>query len=397
MARTFKHLETKAVHAGVPSPRPGGAVVMPVFQSAMFESAGASSYHDLKYIRLNNTPTQTALHGKLAALESGEAAVATSSGMAAIATTLLTVLAPGDHLLAQDCLYGGTHDLLTTELKQLGIETDFIDADDLSTWAGLLRANTRAIYVETISNPLMRVPDLDSVVQFGRSQGLISLIDNTFATPVNFRPLERGFDLVLHSCTKYLNGHSDIVAGAVIGSKVWIDRITHRLNHLGGSLDPHACFLLDRGLKTLVLRVRHQCESALAISRRLESHLMVARVNYPGLASHPQHTRARSLLEGFSGMLSFELKGGAEAADRFMNLTTLPILAPSLGGPETLLTRPALTSHAGMRPADRLNAGISDGLIRMSVGLEACDEIADDLMQALEAMSREQVVSSTSG
>ena len=391
MGRTFKHLETKAVHAGVPSPRPGGAVVMPIFQSAMFESAGASGYHDLKYIRLNNTPTQTALHGKLAALENGEAAVATSSGMAAIATALLTVLAPGDHLLAQDCLYGGTHDLLTTELKQLGIETDFIDADDASTWAAKLKPNTRAVYVETISNPLMRVPDLDSIVRFAQSQGLISLIDNTFATPVNFRPLERGFDLVLHSCTKYLNGHSDIVAGAVVGSKAWIDRITHRLNHLGGSLDPHACFLLDRGLKTLVLRVRHQCGSALAISRRLESHPMVARVNYPGLPSHPQHTRARNLLEGFSGMLSFELKGGAEAADRFMNLTTLPILAPSLGGPETLLTRPALTSHAGMRPADRLSAGISDGLIRMSVGLEACDEIADDLTQALEAMSREQV------
>ena len=394
MERTFRHLETKAVHAGMPSPRPGGAVIMPIFQSAMFEYAGEGSYHDLKYIRLNNTPTQTALHGKLAALENGEAALVASSGMAAIATTLLTVLAPGDHLLAQDCLYGGTHDLLTTELKQLGIDTDFIDGDDPSSWPRLLRANTRAIYVETISNPLMRVPDLDRVAQFATSHGLVSLIDNTFATPVNFRPLERGFDLVLHSCTKYLNGHSDIVAGAVIGSKAWIERITHRLNHLGGSLDPHACFLLDRGLKTLVLRVRHQCQGALAISRRLESHPMVDRVNYPGLTSHPQHSRARSLLEGCSGMLSFELKGGAPAADRFMNLTTLPIVAPSLGGAETLLTRPAVTSHAGMRPEERLKAGITDGLIRMSVGLESCDEILDDLMQALEAVSRERVASS---
>jgi len=394
MERTFKHLETKAVHAGMPSPRPGGAVIMPIFQSAMFEYAGEGSYHDLKYIRLNNTPTQAALHGKLAALENGEAALVASSGMAAIATTLLTVLAPGDHLLAQDCLYGGTHDLLTTELKQMGIDTDFIDADDPSSWPRLLRANTRAIYVETISNPLMRVPDLDRVAQFATSHGLVSLIDNTFATPVNFRPLERGFDLVLHSCTKYLNGHSDIVAGAVIGSKAWIERITHRLNHLGGSLDPHACFLLDRGLKTLVLRVRYQCQGALAISRRLESHPMVDRVNYPGLTSHPQHTRARSLLEGCSGMLSFELKGGAPAADRFMSLTTLPIVAPSLGGAETLLTRPAVTSHAGMRPEERLKAGITDGLIRMSVGLEACDEILDDLVQALEAVSRERVASS---
>jgi cystathionine beta-lyase/cystathionine gamma-synthase len=393
MGRTFKHLETKAVHAGVPSPRTGGAVIMPIFQSAMFEYAGEGSYHDLKYIRLNNTPTHIALHGKLAALESGEAAVVTSSGMAAIATTLLTVLKPGDHVLAQNCLYGGTHDLLTTELKQLGIDSDFIDADDPSSWPSLLRANTRAIYVETMSNPLMHVPDLESVVRFATSHGLTSLIDNTFATPVNFRPLEHGFDLVLHSCTKYLNGHSDIVAGAVIGSKTWIERITHRLNHLGGSLDPHACFLLDRGLKTLVLRVRHQCESALTISRGIVSHPMVKRVNYPGLTSHPQHTRALRLLEGFSGMLSFELEGGAAAADRFMSRTTLPILAPSLGGPETLLTRPALTSHAGMTPEERLDAGVTDGLIRMSVGLEACDEILDDLLAALEATSHEGVAS----
>lgn len=395
MGRTFKHLETKAVHAGVPSPRIGGAVIMPIFQSAMFEYAGETSYHDLKYIRLNNTPTQAALHGKLASLESGEAAVATASGMAAISTTLLTVLAPGDHLLAQDCLYGGTHDFMTQELKQLGIETDFIDPDGPPSWKKVLRANTRAIYVETISNPLMRVPDLEAVVQFAKSHGLVSLIDNTFATPVNFRPLERGFDLALHSCTKYLNGHSDIVAGAAIGSTTWIERITHRLNHLGGSLDPHACFLLDRGLKTLVLRVRHQCESALAISRQLESHPIVAGVNYPGLTSHPQHERARRLFEGCSGMLSFELKGGADAADRFMRLTTLPILAPSLGGPETLLTRPALTSHAGMQRDDRLKAGITDGLVRMSVGLEARDEIIEDLLQALEAVGRQAVAVST--
>jgi cystathionine beta-lyase/cystathionine gamma-synthase len=390
---TFKHLATKAVRAGVPSPRVAGAVVTPIFQSAMFEYAGETSYHDLKYLRLNNTPTQTALHGKLAALESGEAAVATASGMAAIATTLLTVLAPGDRLLAQDCLYGGTHDLLTGELRQLGIETDFINADDPSSWERALRPSTRAIYVETISNPLMRVPHLDEVVRFSAAHGLVSLVDNTFATPVNYRPLERGFDLVLHSCTKYMNGHSDIVAGAVVGSQAWIERVTHRLNHLGGSLDPHACFLLDRGLKTLVLRVRHQGESALEISRRLERHPMIAAVNYPGLAAHPQHARARQLFDGFGGMLSFELEGGAAAADRFMKLTTLPILAPSLGGPETLLTRPALTSHAGMPPDDRRALGIADGLIRMSVGLEACDEIAEDLEQALEVMRRQTVAS----
>jgi cystathionine beta-lyase/cystathionine gamma-synthase len=357
---------------------------MPIFQSAMFEYAGETSYHDLKYIRLNNTPTHAALHAKLAAIEGGEAALVAASGMAAITTTLLTVLRPGDHLLAQDCLYGGTHDFLTTEFAQFGIATDFIDADDPATWERLLRPTTRAIYVESLTNPLLQVADLEAMVRFARAHGLVSMIDNTFTSPVNFRPLEHGFDLSLHSCTKYLNGHSDIVAGAVIGSAAWIDRITRRLNHLGGALDPHACFLLDRGLKTLVVRVRHQNESALQIASRLERHAAIARVNYAGLEGHPRHQRARALFDGFSGMLSFELHGGADAADRFMRQTRLPIIAPSLGGPETLLTRPSLTSHAGMSLEDRRKAGISDGLIRMSVGLEDPEEIVEDLLQALE-------------
>jgi len=384
---TFKHLETKVVRAGTPSPRINGAVVTPIFQSAMFEYAGETSYHDLKYIRLNNTPTHTALHAKLAALENGEAALAAASGMAAISTTLLTVLAPGDHLLAQDCLYGGTLDLLNTELAALGIETTFIDADDPGSWPALVRPKTRAIYVESLTNPLLQIADLEAVVQFAKAHRLISLIDNTFATPVNFLPIERGFDLVLHSATKYLNGHSDIVAGVVIGSRHWIERITHRLNHLGGSLDPHAAFLLDRGLKTLVVRMRYQNASAQRIAERLHRHPAVVRVNYAGLASHARHERARRLFGGFSGMLSFEVNGDAVAADHFMTDTTLPIIAPSLGGTETLLTRPALTSHAGMDPEQRRRSGISDGLIRMSVGLESTDEIIDDLLQALEGVA----------
>ena len=383
--KPFTHLETKVVRAGSPSPRIEGAVVTPIFQSAMYEYAGETSYHDLKYIRLNNTPTHSVLHAKLAAMENGDAALAAASGMAAISTTLLTVLAPGDHLLAQDCLYGGTLDLLQTELAALGIETTFIDADVPASWPALIRPNTRAIYVESLTNPLLQIADLDAVVQFAREHRLVSLIDNTFATPVNFQPLDHGFDLVLHSATKYLNGHSDIVAGAVIGARHWIERITHRLNHLGGSLDPHAAFLLDRGLKTLVVRVRYQNDSAQQIAERLHGHRAVACVNYAGLASHPRHERARRLFRGFSGMLSFEMKGGAGAAERFMARTTLPIIAPSLGGPETLLTRPVLTSHAGMDPERRRNAGISDGLIRMSVGLEATEEIVDDLLHALES------------
>jgi cystathionine beta-lyase/cystathionine gamma-synthase len=383
MSRRFKQLETNVVRAGEPERRIEGAVTMPIFQSAMFEYAGETSYHDLKYIRLNNTPTHMVLHAKLAAMEGAEAALVAASGMAAISTTLLTVLKPGDHLLAQDCLYGGTHDLLTQECAAFGIETSFIDADDPASWSGLVTPRTRAIYVETLTNPLLQVADLEAVVRFAKARGLVSLIDNTFATPVNFRPLEHGFDLSLHSGTKYLNGHADIVAGAVMGSAAWIERITHRLNHLGGSLDPHACFLLDRGLKTLVVRVQYQNQSAQSIAERLERHPAVSRVNYAGLQSHPRHQRARALFSGFSGMLSFELHGGAEAANQFMAHTTLPVLAPSLGGTETLLTRPAVTSHAGMPREERLKAGISDGLIRMSVGLESTEEIVEDLFQAL--------------
>jgi len=385
MTRVYKHLETKLIHAGEPEPLIGGAVSMPIFQSATFEYTGQTSYHDIKYIRLNNTPNHIALHEKLASLENGEAALVTASGMAAISTALLTVLSSGDHLLVQDCLYGGTHDFITKDFATFGIAFDFINGDDPGSWEGKLRPTTKAIYVETIANPLLQVADLKAVVEFATSHGLISLIDNTFASPFNFRPPEWGFDLSLHSCTKYLNGHSDIVAGALIGHAELIERIRHKLNHLGGSLDPHACFLLHRGMKTLAVRMRYQNESALRIARFLEDHKAVEKVNYPGLESHPGHGRARELFDGFSGMLSFELKNGVEAAERFMQNTTLPIIAPSLGGVETLITRPATTSHAGLSPEDRRKLGISDGLIRVSVGIEATEDIIEDFERALKA------------
>src|SRR2546423_4278924 len=253
----YERIETKIIHAGEVSPRIYGAVAMPIFQSAMFEYAGETSYHDIKYIRLNNTPNHQVLHEKLAALENAEAALVTASGMAAISTTLLTVLGAGDHLLAQDCLYGGTHDLLTKEFARFGLSYDFI-GDDTDSWAAQLRPNTRAIYVEAMTNPTLQVADLKSVVRFAKAHGLVTIIDNTFASPINFRPAELGFDLSLHSGTKYLNGHSDIVAGAVIGSRAWVEKITHKLNHLGGSMDPHAALLLHRGMKTLALLRRHQ-------------------------------------------------------------------------------------------------------------------------------------------
>src|SRR5580658_10600845 len=381
MNDAYRRLETQLVHAGEPTPRFAGAVEMPIFQSATYEYAGEGSYHDVRYLRTNNTPSQLALHAKLAALEGAEAALVTASGMAAISTTLLSVLAPGDHLLAQRCLYGGTHDLVTHELARLGIEHDFIDADRRDSWRELLRPNTRAIYVEALTNPLLEVADLEGVVQFARAHRLLSLIDNTFATPVNFRPLSAGFDLVLHSATKYLNGHADIVAGAVAGSAALIERIRQRANHLGGSLDPHAAFLLKRGLKTLALRVRYQNDSAQQLAQFLSEQRAVARVYYAGLASHPRHERARRLFAGFGGVLSFELAG--DTADEFTRRVRIPAIAPSLGGVHTLLTRPATTSHAGLSREERQRLGISDALLRLSVGIEATEDLLEDLQQAL--------------
>lgn len=383
LGKVFKSIDTKLIHAGEPTPRILGSVSMPIFQSAMFEYAGEKDYHELKYIRLNNTPNHVALHEKLAALENAEAALVTSSGMSAISTALLTVLSTGDHLLVQDCLYGGTHDFVTKDLGTFGISYDFIDGDNPRSWKEKLRPNTKAIYVETMTNPLLQIADHGMVVEFAKQHGLISLIDNTFASPINFRPPEHGYDLSLHSCTKYLNGHSDIVAGAVIGRSELIDRVKHKLDHLGGSLDPHACSLLHRGMKTLALRVRYQNESTLKIAAFLEKHRAVEKVNFPGLEKHPQHARARDLFNGFGGMLSFELKGGVQTAKQFMKRTILPVIAPSLGGVETLLTLPSETSHSGMRPEDRKALGISDGLVRMSVGIEGTEDIIEDFQSAL--------------
>jgi cystathionine beta-lyase/cystathionine gamma-synthase len=385
-----RRLETRLIHAGEPSPRIAGAVAMPIFQSSTFQFESASGYHDVRYLRLSNTPSHLAVQAKLAAIEGGEAALVAGSGMAAISATLLSHLEAGDHLLAQRDLYGGTHALITRDLPRFGIEHTLIDACDPTSWEAALRPRTRAIYVEAISNPLLRVGDLPAVAAFAHAQGLVSIIDSTFASPVSLRPLEHGFDLVVHSCTKYLNGHTDIVAGAVIGGASRVEAAKRTLDHLGGALDSHACFLLQRGLKTLALRVRHQCRSALAIARWLEAHPAVSAVHYPGLERHPDHARARALLAGFGGMLSFELAGGVEAAERMIPRLALAIHAPSLGGVETLITRPSTTSHAGLTPEERQAAGVSDGLIRLSVGIEATEDLIDDLARALEPADPER-------
>jgi len=383
MSERKRHIDTKLIHEGEPSPRIEGAVMMPIFQSSTFESAGGDSYDTMKYIRLSNTPNHEVLHNKLSALENADAALVTASGMAAISTALFTLLKPGGHLLAQNVLYGGTLGLLATQFEALGLSYDFIDGSDPSSWESKLKPNTKGIYVETISNPLMGVPELSVVTEFAKSHKLISMIDNTFASPVNFRPAEWGFDLSFHSGTKYLGGHSDIVAGAVIGRQDLVREIFVNLKYYGGSLDPHACFLLHRGLKTLGVRVRQQNDNALAVAQFLEDHSAIAAVNYPGLPSSPHHARAKQFFDGFGGMLSFEPADGAEAAKRIMDNVEIPIVAPSLGGVESLLSRPVTTSHLAVPPQERAALGISDGLIRMSVGIESADDLIDDFSRAI--------------
>jgi len=377
-------LNTKLIHAGEPKKRYGGAVSMPIFQSSTFEFGGQTDYHDLKYIRLNNTPNHIVLHEKLAALEGAEAALVTASGMAAISASFLTFLKSGDHFLAHESLYGGTHDLINKDFPDLGIECDFIDGCDPNGWEEKLRLETKLIYVETITNPLLDVLDLNAVVAFAKKNNLLSLIDNTFASPVNYRPIQNGFDLSLHSATKYLNGHTDIVAGAVIGSKELVTQIRHKLNHLGGALDPNACFLMHRGMKTLGLRMERQNFNSLEVAKFLDGHPRVAKVNHPGLESSGSYDRANELLDGTSGMVSFEIDGSVEDANLFMSHLDLFINTASLGGVESLVTRPVQTSHSGMAPEERMAAGIKDELIRLSIGIEDAEDLIADLGQALE-------------
>ena len=380
-----KNIETQIIHGGDIRPRFGGALNLPIFQSSTYEYEGQTNYNDVKYIRINNTPNHTLIHDRLAIIEGGEQALVTSSGMAAISTTLLALLSSGDHLLAQKCLYGGTHDLLTKDFQGFGLEYDFIDDSDPSSWEKKLRPRTKAIYVESMTNPLLEVADFEAVITFARKHKLIAIIDNTFASPINFRPLELGFDLSLHSCTKYLNGHSDIVGGACIGSAQLIEKIRLKLNHLGGCMDPHSIFLLTRGIKTLALRVKQQNDNALKLSKFLAAHPKVEQVHYPGLETHSSHALARRFFSGFGGVLSFSLKDASpEAADRLINSLDLPLSAPSLGGVESLITRPATTSHGGMSEQDRKKLGITDGLIRVSVGIEYIDDLIADFSQALE-------------
>jgi len=385
-AKRFKTVDTNAVHAGAPEPSIEGAVIAPVFQSANYLMAEEDSYDAVRYIRLSNSPNHLLLQARLAVLESGDAALVTGSGMAAISAAILAFVSQGEHLLAQRTLYGGTQSFLDEDAPRFGIDTSVIDIADprgAVAWRQQLRPDTKLVYVESISNPLMEVGDLEAVVAFARQHDLVTIIDNTFATPVNFRPLEIGIDLVVHSATKYLNGHSDIVAGAVIGSQEKVGRVRHLLLHLGGALDPHACFLLERGLKTLPLRVRRQGATAQRLAEMLSRRPEVRKVNYPGLESDPGHAYAGRLFSGFGGMLSFYLEEAARA-ESFLTRVQIPLHAPSLGGVETLVVQPSRSTHLGQTEEDRERLGITDELVRISVGIEDPDELEADFVQALE-------------
>lgn len=376
-------LATRAVHSGEPERRPGAPITTPVYHSSMFLTGELGRYDDIHYIRSSNMPSHTAVARKLADLEGAEAGLVTASGMAAIVPSLLVALGRGGHLIAQSTLYGGTHSFVTHDLPDFGLSSTFIDATNPAGWESALRKETKAVYVEALTNPRLEVADLPGIARFAKAHGLVSIIDSTFATPVNLRPIELGFDLVIHSATKYLNGHSDLVAGCVVGRSALIEQVRHKLIHLGGNADPNACFLLQRGVKTLALRMAAHNEGALQVARWLERHAKVAKVHYPGLPSHPQHERAKGLFQGFGGMMSFELEADASQADAFLRRLRLVVHTVSLGGVETLATRPAATSHASLSAEERAKAGIPDGLIRLSVGIEAPADVIADLEQAL--------------
>jgi len=387
----YKTLQTQLIHAGGLSPRASGAVITPIFQSANYEQQDPDTYAAVTYMRLNNTPNHQVLARRIAAIEGTESATVAASGMAAITAALLSILGRGDHLLIQKNVYGGTRTFVSQDAPRFGIAHTDIDPTRPEDWEAALTPTTKAIYIEGVSNPLLGVADVDAIVAFAKRHGLVTLIDNTFLSPVLFRPAEHGIDIVLHSATKYLNGHSDIVAGVVAGSVSHVDAVVHQLNHFGGSLDAHACFLLERGMKTLALRVRHQAASAQKVAEALRSHPAVEQVIYPGLPEHPGHARARALFDGFGAMVSFRV-GDGDLAGRFISSVRIPVHAASLGGVESLVVQPSRSTHLGMPAASREALGITDDLVRISVGIEDTDELVGDLLQALDVASGHQRV-----
>ncbi|MYB05575.1 MAG: aminotransferase class I/II-fold pyridoxal phosphate-dependent enzyme [Gemmatimonadetes bacterium] len=376
---------TDAVHAGQPVPRPGEPVVNPIVRSSTFHWSGPGDGIDLLYSRYGNNPNQRAVAGKIAALEGTEDALALASGMAAISMTLLAAAGSGDHVVASRHLYGATHALLTDELPRRGITTTFVDPHDASAWQAALTPRTRVVLIELPTNPTLRVFPVGPPREAARSAGALLAADMTFATPINIRAAEHGVDAVIHSATKYLGGHSDLIAGVVAGSAALIARIAKMMKLYGGSIDPQAAWLLERGIRTLPVRMERHNRTALALARWFSGIEGVRQVIHPGLPSHPDHECAARMLDGYGGMVSIVLEGGGEAADRFCSHLRLAAPAPSLGGVETLVSQPRHTSHVDLSSAERHALGIPDGFVRISVGLEDLEDLKADFSAAVAA------------
>ncbi|HNR74198.1 MAG TPA: PLP-dependent aspartate aminotransferase family protein [Cyclobacteriaceae bacterium] len=367
---------TLSVHAGSIGDTLYGGVVTPIYPSSAYDYEA-----EVRYPRYYNTPNQKAVVDKLVALENGEDGLIFSSGMAAIMTSLFAMIKAGDHVLFQNDLYGGTHHAALHELERYGMEYSMVDVSDLKRFEKAIRKNTKVIYVETPSNPLLKITDLKGVAKLAKKYGIVTIIDNTFASPVNQNPIDLGIDVVTHSGTKYIGGHSDICCGAMVSSKKLTAQIKQSAMHFGGSLDAQTCYLVERSLKTIVLRVQKQNENALAIARFLEKESRIAKVYYPGLKNHPGYAIAkRQMPGGFGGMLSFEVKTNP---DRFIKRLQYIKRAISLGGVESTITQPVKTSHAKLTVADRKVVGIKDNLLRLSVGIEDATDLIADIRQAL--------------
>lgn len=377
--------ETRAIHAGQKADPTTGAVMMPIYTSSTFEQESPGIHKGYDYSRSAN-PTRKAFEDCIASLEDGEVGFGFSSGVAAI-SACVELLSPGDHVIAMNDLYGGTVRLFN-EIKTLsqGIEVTYVDMTDMQNVTAAKTDKTKMIFVETPTNPLLRVVDLSAIADFAKAENLLSVCDNTFASPYVQQPLSHGIDIVLHSATKYLGGHSDLIAGAlVIGKKdeELIARMANIVNSLGPITGAFDSYLILRSLKTLAVRMERHCANAMAIANHFENHKDVSEVIYPGLANHPQHDLAANQMNGFGGIISMNISGGLEKSKTFLEKTKIFALAESLGGVESLIEHPALMTHASL-PKDRREAiGITDGLVRLSVGLESLDDLIDDIEQAL--------------
>jgi methionine-gamma-lyase len=380
---------TLAIHAGEEKFHIGAAVGTTISRTANFTFAsteemkkwaeGKSSAYI--YSRYGN-PTMAVAEKKIAALEGAEEAVVTASGSAAISAALLSLLRAGDEVIATRQLYGGSYKLLRDTLPGFGIAVRHVESD-LGGIEKLVGPRTKVLYVESPTNPTLRLVDLAKAVAFAQEWGLISMVDSTFASPVLQKPLEMGFNIVLHSASKYLAGHSDVIAGVAAGSGALMRGVRANVIQIGGSMDPEAAFLLIRGMKTLDIRIRRQCETAMAVARYLAKHPKVARVHYPGLPAHPDHKLAKRQMRGFGGMMAFDLKGGLAAARRFCDRVRVFYLAASLGGVESLVILPVYTSHYKMSASELEAAGVQPGTVRVSIGLEDAADLIEDLRQAL--------------